>query len=109
MLLLGRGAHKKLDAAARAEVAAGRDDVDVDVERHRRAQVRRHGQPGLLQRGEQAPHLGLDNVSEKAQSTLIQLGNSDALEIYGKVIADNPNYKVVKDIFNQMPELKESV
>lgn len=75
-----------------------------------------HGKPVTILRldqsspsSEQAPHLGLDNVSEKAQSTLIQLGNSDGLEIYGKVLADNPNYKVVKDIFNQMPELKESV
>ena len=75
-----------------------------------------HGKPITILRldqsspsSEQAPHLGLDNVSEKAQSTLIQLGNSDALEIYGRVIADNPNYKVLKDIFNQMPELKESV
>lgn len=75
-----------------------------------------HGKPITILRldqsspsSEQAPHLGLDNVSEKAQSTLIQLGNSDALEIYGKAIANNPNYQVVRDIFNQMPELKEQV
>ena len=76
----------------------------------------KHGKPLTILRldqsspsSEQALHLGLDNVSEAAQSTLIQLGNSDALEIYGKVIADNPNYKIVSDIFKQMPELTEAV
>ncbi len=55
---------------------------------------------------EQAVLLGLDNSSMKACSTLIQLGNSDGLEIYGKTTRGDPNYKTLPEIFQSMPKLK---
>lgn len=54
---------------------------------------------------EHAEFLSLDNPTPKACSTLIQLGNSDGLEIYGKAIGGNPLYSKLPAIFNYMPNL----
>lgn len=53
-----------------------------------------------------AKYLGLDSVSEKACATLIQLGNADGLEIYGKAI-NGTSYQELKNIFESMPKFKE--
>lgn len=55
---------------------------------------------------EQAIHLGLDNASERACSTLVELGNSDGLAIYGKSLESNGSYQVLKSIFDGMPILQ---
>ena len=41
----------------------------------------------------------VDNASEKACSTLIELGQADALRIYGKAIGQNSNYNILNEIF----------
>ncbi|RUR14031.1 CBASS cGAMP-activated phospholipase [Legionella septentrionalis] len=55
----------------------------------------------------QEKHLGLDNASEKSCNTLIQLGNSDALEI--KRLAENGNDKLEKliPLFSSMSTLQK--
>lgn len=49
---------------------------------------------------EQANHLGLDKSSEKACSTLIQLGAHDAREAFGKCQNNEPGYNLLQNIFN---------
>ena len=56
---------------------------------------------------EHAESLSLDNPSQKACSTLIQLGHSDGLEIYGKSLTPNSDYKTLSDIFKSMPQMAE--
>jgi uncharacterized protein len=57
---------------------------------------------------DQEKFLGLDNASEKACSTLIQLGISDAFEIYGEAIKkeNNPHSKL-KEIFKSVIDNQE--
>lgn len=57
-----------------------------------------------------AEFLSLDNPSDKACSTLMQLGSQDALEIYGKALRGEPQYQNLSSIFKSMPQLaaKES-
>ena len=52
---------------------------------------------------EQANHLGLDCASERARSTLIELGNSDALMIYGRSLKAADDYQRLHQIFSQIP------
>ena len=54
---------------------------------------------------EQANLLSLDNASEKACSTLIELGSSDALAAYSKAIKADGDYAILNDIFKQIPKL----
>ncbi len=54
---------------------------------------------------EQSNHLGLDSASERACSTLLELGNSDALKAYGKSIDTENEYTLIKNIFSNLPEL----
>ena len=54
---------------------------------------------------DQSNHLGLDNASKKACSTLIELGNSDALNIYGKALSEKSDYNILQTIFKSMPTL----
>lgn len=53
----------------------------------------------------QSEHLSLDNKSSQALSTLIQLANNDALQIYGQAIAGRENYGMLVPIFQSMPTL----
>ncbi|WP_127718247.1 CBASS cGAMP-activated phospholipase [Halobacteriovorax sp. HLS] len=53
---------------------------------------------------EQANLLSLDNASQKACSTLIQLGHSDGLEIYGKATRQDGDYKTLEQIFKNIPK-----
>jgi len=55
---------------------------------------------------EQALHLGLDNASKKACYTLTELGQADALKIYGKAIGQKSNYNLLNEIFKSMPILE---
>lgn len=55
---------------------------------------------------EQATCLGLDNASPRATSTLVELGNSDALKIYGRAIDSSNDYTLLKSVFQTMPSLK---
>lgn len=55
---------------------------------------------------EQSLHLGLDNASNKACSTLIELGQADALEIYGQAIIQTNKYNLLEKIFKSMPILE---
>lgn len=57
---------------------------------------------------DQAKYLGLDSANEKACSTLIQLGNADALDIYGKSLSINSQYKKLTGIFSSMPMLEST-
>jgi len=57
---------------------------------------------------EQAIHLGLDNASERACSTLAELGNSDALKIYGQALDPVSEYASLQSIFGSMPTLTTS-
>lgn len=52
-----------------------------------------------------AEFLSLDNPSDKACSTLMQLGSQDALEIYGKALRGEPQYKNLSSIFQAMTKL----
>jgi predicted acylesterase/phospholipase RssA len=54
---------------------------------------------------EQADLLGLDNASEKACSTLVQLGSQDGKEIYGDACRTASQYTLLKSIFEQLPKL----
>jgi hypothetical protein len=54
---------------------------------------------------EQANYLGLDSASERACSTLFELGNSDALKLYGKAIDSGNEYNLLEKIFKSMPIL----
>lgn len=54
---------------------------------------------------EQSRHLGLDNASEHACSTLVELGNSDALKAYGRSIGPECADTLIKKIFSDMPVL----
>jgi uncharacterized protein len=53
----------------------------------------------------QSEYLGLDNKSNKSCSTLIQLANADALQIYGRAISKRDNYGMLASIFQSMPTL----
>ncbi|HAU1546687.1 TPA: patatin-like phospholipase family protein [Legionella pneumophila] len=55
----------------------------------------------------QSEYLSLDNKSSKSRSTLIQLANNDALQIYGQAIAGKDNYGMLVPIFQSMPTLVE--
>lgn len=54
---------------------------------------------------EQSIHLGLDNPSQRAISTLIELGNSDALKLYGRSLDTASDYSMLGSIFSSMPIL----
>jgi uncharacterized protein len=54
---------------------------------------------------DQATHLGMDNPSERACSTLIELGNSDALKHYGQSLDSESEYSLLQPIFQSMPNL----
>lgn len=56
---------------------------------------------------EQANLLSLDNASEKACSTLIELGTTDALAAYGKAIKGEGDYAIFNDIFKRIPKLEK--
>ncbi|MDM8556950.1 patatin-like phospholipase family protein [Desulfococcaceae bacterium HSG7] len=55
---------------------------------------------------EHSNYLSLDNASEKACSTLMQLGIQDGKEIYGKIIRTNSEMSaLLKNIFENLPKI----
>lgn len=54
---------------------------------------------------EQAGLMSLDNASAKACSTLIQLGHSDGLELFGKTTRNEPGVEILANIFNSIPKI----
>lgn len=54
---------------------------------------------------EQAKFLQLDNASQNACNTLIQLGNTDALSIHSQCTSGRNKFHKLNDIFQSMPTL----
>ena len=55
---------------------------------------------------EHSNYLSLDNASEKACSTLIQLGSQDGKETYGEIIRANSDISALKYIFENLPLIR---
>lgn len=53
---------------------------------------------------EQGELMSLDNASEKACTILIQLGNSDGLELFGKTTRQEKSHEILATIFNSIPK-----
>lgn len=58
---------------------------------------------------EQSNYLGLDSATQRACSTLIELGNSDALKLYGRALDPESEYNILEKIFKTMPVLSKQI